>query len=404
MPYVGLLSVIGSRKEDPDLLLHLALRNFQHNLARWLLACLGISLAVFLISVSLAGISVLRREGLRPVREWLGGDIVVLQGTWKVYVTDQAVRTNLDALRPFDAAVPAATLDSAGLRIARSILVPAYFYGGERKIVLLGRSPAEQAPHMPIDEGRYFIPDDTNEAVLVVRSAHRIGTVGSVQRLRLARYDQNMSWDLTAGSDHEFTVIGVSNRQIGMSAPVAPLEFLQAAAGTNAVTWLSVDVLDYSRLNAIRNQVSALLPAYEVVTAEEILALVDVDAARLQQSAVPLTAMIFLVGSISVLSTIMLLTQLRRREMALMKVLGMSSSQIALCLVLESASALTGGAFLGYLLGSYVGAGLGRFGLGLSLLSSSYVLALVAIIALVTTFPPAIGAARHTTLEVLRNV
>lgn len=396
------------------LLILVCLRNVRHNLPRYLLASGGIGLAVLLASAALTGITVIRRVGVQPMREFIGGDIMVARGQLDLQVRSGGAYSDLSEFNPFDCGELTDRLAQLGYETTGTLFVPAYVYGpagGGRLAALLGRSLGGAGPQLPIDDGRFLAPEDAGLPRLAGPALDYMRNAGQVVRIRVPRYRAagagptapQVVPDLPAGADYDFTVVGVSHRAIRNEAPVVPLDFLQAATGCGLVHWVGIAVEDYARLEQEAERVRAAAPGFTVLTSEDVLSLIDTESARLQAASLPMMLMVLGVGCIAVLNTAWLLTRLRRREVALMKVMGFSTAQTAAVFVIEALAATILGGVAGYVLGGLVGSGMGRFGLGLSVMSLSYVLGLVAAVTLVATVPPALWAARRSAMEVMRN-
>jgi len=358
------------------------------------------------------------------MREVIGGDIMVARGQLDLQVRSGGAYSDLSEFSPFAPGELTDRLAQLGYETTGTLFVPAYVYdpaGGGRLAALLGQSLGGAGPHLPIDDGRFLAPEDAGLPRLAGPALDYMRNAGQVVRIRVPRYraagagpagpesagagstELQVVPDLLAGADYDFTVVGVSHRPIRNEAPVVPLDFLQAATGCGLVHWVGIAVEDYARLEQEAERVRAAAPGFTVLTSEDVLALIDTESARLQAASLPMMLMVLAVGCIAVLNTAWLLTRLRRREVALMKVMGFSTAQTAAVFVIEALAATILGGVAGYVLGGLVGSGMGRFGLGLSVMSLSYVLGLVAAVTLVATVPPALWAARRSAMEVMRN-
>jgi len=403
----------GSRPEGglSLLLLWVCIKNLRRDLGRHLVASAGVGLAVLLVAASLTGVTVLRRAALVPIRQFVGGDIMVMRGGFGLSLQSSGVMGEMQGIEPFDPEGLRPSLQAYG--ITENLLVEGFLYSntGGSVVALLGRSgPETGSEHPTLAAGRFLDKDDAGKARVVVplnEEAFRIlnPRPGSTLYVRVPRVDdpEKQVPSLANGSDIEFEVVGTTSPELGSNVAYVPLSFLQEATTCRRVLWLGVSVDDYSRLDDIASEIETQAEGYQVITAPDILAMIDTEGTELQRSSSVLVILTLIVGYLAVVNTLLLLVRLRRPQIALMKILGFSSTEIALTLLIEIALATTMGAFLGYLAGGLVGSAFGRFGLGFSWVSLGYVLsALTGVIAL-SGFLPFLWTRRASAMEVMRN-
>jgi hypothetical protein len=381
------------------------MRNFRHSIAQYFLAASGVALAVFLVASTMAGITFYRRAGVQPMREFIGGDVMVLPVSVDVNIETSGLQFDLSKLKPMDPEGIVGDLQRDGRAFSCSLAVPAYLYtGSPRRVVILGRSSGSQVPHMEIDDGRYLRPEDDTSALLVTRVSSSFQQTGDVATFRVGLYDSASGiFDLARGSDVDFEIVGLSHQSVGTDALIAPLSFLQSATGCPLVSWVGVDVQDYTQLASVSALIQREHPELAILTAEQVLAAVDAEGARVQEAALPLMLLVLGVGCVAMFNTCSLMARLRRREAALMKVLGLSSTAVTAVMVAEGSITAAIGTMVGYGLGTAVGAGIGRVGFGISWVSFEYVLASLFVVVLAAVLPPAIWLAHHPAWEVMRN-
>jgi len=374
-------------------------------------ATAGIGLAVLLVAASLTGVTVLRRVALNPIRQVIGGDIMVMRGEFGLTLQSSGVMGDMQGVEPFDPDELRPALQAYGL--TESLLVEGYLYSpaGGRVVALLGRSGAEDDTQYPaLAAGRRLGGDDDGEPRIVVplnnqsfRALHP--QPGSTLDMRLPRIEGQgaQAPSLANGEDVELEVVGVTSPELGANVAYVPLDFLQEATGCDQVLWLGVRVDDYSRLDGIASRIKEEAVGYQVVTAPDMLAMIDSEGTELQRNTSVLVLLTLAVGYLAVVNTLLLLVRLRRPEIALMKILGFSPREIALTLLLEVVLATTLGAVAGYLAGGLLGSAFGRFGLGFSWVSLRYILGALAGVIALSGFLPFLWTRRYSALEVMRN-
>ncbi len=391
------------------MLLWVCLKNLRRDVGRHLVASAGICLAVLLVATSLTGVTVLRRAALKPIREFIGGDIMVLRGVFGVSLQASSVMGDMQSMEPFDPDDLRPSLEAYGL--TENLLVQAYLYSPSGVVALLGRSGGDADTMYPtLTAGRYLNPDDDGEPRIIVplneASFRDLGLEpGSILKVRLPRVGGPGAEapSLANGSDVQLEVVGLTSPELGANVAYVPLGFLQKATRCDQVLWLGVDVEDYSQLDDIALRIVDEAKGYQVITAPDILAMIDSEGTELQKSSSVLVLLTLAVGYLAVVNTLLLLVRLRRPQIALMKILGFSSTEIALALLLEVASATMLGALVGYIAGGFIGSAFGRFGLGFSWVSAGYILGAVAGVIGVSGFLPFLWTRRYSALEVMRN-
>ncbi len=387
------------------MLLVFGLRSLRRNVSQYLLAAGSVCVAAFLVMSALAGIAILRRVGLDPMREFIGGDIMIAYGDIGSSVGSSGMHMDLSQAKLFDPQEIAAQLAQERLAYSYSLMVPAYLFGSQPgQALLIGRSLEDGVPHAPIDDGRFLVEGDATSPVMVGRASLRYGGVGSDVHLRVGTYNQEAGiFDLAQGKDLTLMVLGLSRRAVGTDALTVPLGLLQSTTGCSMVSWVGVNVVDYTLLGSTAERLRALWPESTVITSEELLQSMDTEGSKLQEAAFPIMILVLCVGCISLLNTCLLMARLRRREAALLKVLGLGPAQVATTFLVEATATTLLGAGVGYLLGAFVGSGMGRFGLGASWFSFLYVLGAALATVMIAAVPPALWLARRSALEVVRN-
>jgi hypothetical protein len=413
------------------MLLHLCLRNLRHNLSRYLLASAGIFLAVVLTSSAMSGVAAARRAGVEALRASCGGDIMIASGDLDILVTQRGITSSLTGLRSFDASSLIGRLNEEDFVTVETLVVPVFEPDRPNvRATLIGRSAGDPGPAPPMIYGRFLGPEDAALPHMVAPYAHQASKVGVKVRIRVPSFLGSDSgsesatglgrvtvgvpsgsqaslgegvWDFSASRDVEFEVVGVYE-QPAIDVPFVPLDYLQSVTGCHQVLWVGVLVPDENRLAAVAERVRQLAPDLTVLTTEDVLEMLDVEAAEIRRSGLTIMLLVLGVGSLAVLSTTLLLARMRRREVALMKVLGFSGAEVAFTFMFETLLATGLGAVAGYFVGSLIGSGAARQGFGITWVSLAYVVGLAMVVTLLGTIFPAFWMARYSAMEAMRNV
>jgi hypothetical protein len=389
------------------MILFVSYRNLRRNLSQYLLAAGGVCLAVFLVSATLTAVTALNRVAVTPVREFIGGDVMVISGTLGLEVSSAGAFADTDELRLFDPTELKTSL--AGLQVTENLLLPVYVHSGAadggRVVTLLGRSiTGFPAVAPPLWKGRYLEPQDEGLPRLVAPVAdpmYRAATGPIPARVPTVAGDV-AGPDFSSGQDFSLDIVGLTKAPRGGSAAYAPITFLQEASRCDKVLWLGVSGQAGAGLDQLVTRVKEAAPGFTVVSVEDFLALIDVEGAELQKSSATIITLVMGVGCLAVVNTLLLLMRLRRREVGLMKVLGFSPTAIGIGFMVEGVAATTFGTLVGYVAGCLAGSVMGGFGFSLGTLA--YIVGLVVVVTIVSVAGPSFVASRHSAMEVMRNV
>lgn len=388
------------------MLLWLCLRNVKHNLDKYLLAVLGIGLSVLLVSATLAGIAAAKRAGLQPIRHMIGGDLAILPGDLQLspMAAGNGLSLSDSSLSPFHPAELLAKL--TGYKVTQTAFVPVYSKRSKQVIILCARSVVPDPGPIPTTTiGKPLGPsDDGKPHILRTPGCIDLGPVGSYFSVRIPKFDpKTKTYDLASGVDYNLQVVGSAETGWGLGTPLVPLSFISQATGSEDVVWLGVEVNDYSKLDEVARQIQSLVPSYTVLTSEQVYERIDRSGAEIRQATASITTLVIALGCVAVINTFLLLTQMRRREIALLKVLGLRPSEIAAVFLIEGLAINCAGASIGYFAG-----GLWPVLMGVapsySLVAYSWLIALVVVITILSLVFPATWAARYSAMEVMRNV
>lgn len=391
---------------EVSMLIWLCLRNLKHNLDKYLLAVLGIGLSVLLVSATLAGISAAKRAGLQPIRHMIGGDLAIVSGDLQLVpmAAGNGLSLSDSSLKLFH---PTGLLKKlAGYKVTQTAFVPVYCKRSKQVITLCARSVVPDPGPIPtITVGKPLGPSDNGQPhILRTPGSVDLGPVGSYFSVRIPRFDPKAhTYDLASGADYDLKVVGSADTGWGLGTPIVPMDFISRVTGSEDVVWLGVEVNDYSKLDEMARQIQSLLPEYTVLTSEQVYERIDRSGAEIRKATASITALVIALGCVAVINTFLLLTQMRRREIAMLKVLGFRPSEIAAAFVIEGLAVNCIGASIGYFAG-----GLWPVLMGVapsySLATYGWLMALVVAVTVLSLIFPAIWSLRYSALEVMRNV
>ncbi|WP_255194272.1 ABC transporter permease [Natronobeatus ordinarius] len=130
--------------------------------------------------------------------------------------------------------------------------------------------------------------------------------------------------------NHEYTVVGISGHYsafLGSPAVTMPLTELQGVAGTSGTdraVFVTVDVAEGADRTAVRNDLAATYPAYDVRTSDEQLGAMIQDRALVVASGVTLVALAVCGGLLLTVNLFVLVAYQQRDELAALRAIGLS--------------------------------------------------------------------------------
>lgn len=137
------------------------------------------------------------------------------------------------------------------------------------------------------------------------------------------------------GGVHEFTVVGLSSHYsqfLGTPAATVPIAELQSVAGTRGTdraSFVTVDVEPGADRDAVRDDLAASHPAYDVRTSDEQLVSLIQDRALVVASGVALVSLSVVGGIVLTVNLFLLVAYSQRDELAALRAIGLSRPVLA---------------------------------------------------------------------------
>lgn len=169
---------------------------------------------------------------------------------------------------------------------------------------------------------------------------------------------------LASARDNPSEVVGISptfSRFLGIptvTMPLAEYQTVTGTAGSDRAAQISVAVRDGADVDAVRRDIQAEFPAYEVRTNREQLREVIGSQAQLLASAAVLVVLAVIAGLALTVNVLALLVHYQRREFAALKASGMSSLTLGGTVLWQGVIVALVGAAIGLVLTPVVAVGL----------------------------------------------
>jgi hypothetical protein len=348
----------------------LVMTSLRRNLGRHWLAVVGLACAVAVSCLGLSGAGLMMRLVRKPVTQLMGGDLMVLDAGvvfrgGSGYVTSESyfAAFSLSELAivvdrqlpgaPVTAAMFAPCLDASGRPLAT---------GGFGSVLLLGRLDDTGDPlYFPdILTGERLPPGSSPVAIFVPGSERgaRYGAVGGDIVLRPALFELGPDgevWDIAAGEPVTFRVTGIHDQMWFGGWLIVQLADLHALLGADDLaTWAGVvhrDAFGLDKAAAkLRGGIADAGLNLQVLTADDFAMLMAADFGRFRRTASFYTVAVILISALIVVASSLSSIYSRKRELALLRTVGLGADQVRQLFLWESTLVSAVGAGVGYLL------------------------------------------------------
>lgn len=341
----------------------IVLHSFWRNRRRYSLFSLSLALSILVASLGMSGVQFASTLWRQPLLASMGGHIVLrAKAPWQSsmgFNQPFAVNGLLEAIRQvFPEAAFTSTLTAPVRPVSESLRMP-------RLSEITGRSGGLDVWYLnPIPRaGEMLSAANAAQDVFVISSwLMDESTATRREQVTMPRYDQAanvMRLDSTPPVSIE--IIGtVQEPAVGGGTH---LDTLQKLTGTpdGLVSGVGVGLLgvqaeiDPVRLAKLRSLLEADYPSLEITTIDDMTAEFGKELEPLRQSTTSVLPFILGIALLVLLATALAVVQARRRELALLRVIGMSARQVWLMFTVELmiAAGLAGG--VGLVLSKLVG-------------------------------------------------
>jgi len=263
----------------------------------------------------------------------------------------------------------------------------------------------------PVESGRVLQAEDTGNQVVYIQTNETTSYAGIVTGAELVyEYTSSGLFNFGGGSNDgetiTFEVVGTSTQEIvnfGLGSPIITLEgaFPEDKSPTQ-VNYI-VDVED-DQLGVLRREIAGV-PGTFIIDTSVFTELIEGLLGAFTAFPSMVAALGLIVGGVVIANSVVLTTLERRREIAVMKAVGLQRERVLLMLLIENG-------VLGFI-GGLVGVGIGLVGLALMLASAglgsaipygtAFILMLLCVaVSLIASFSAAWNASGEKPLNVLR--
>jgi len=314
----------------------LGIISFKSNFKKHLLGMVALAMAVVVSSLGLSAVDLMMVLARYPITQVIGGDFMIcneevefLAGRGGVYVVG-------GWMRPVDYAMAKQAITSVlpHAYITGSLVVPVVVPYDERQVLrrmVLGRAGGfgswDTLPTMV--SGEALSLDNYNRHVVLtsVPDSRRLNVANNTLSLHVATLGEDGVWQLAGTDRSTLSVLGTFGHPSPDGYLWSHLPVVQELAGADGkVSWLGVRVPGMLT-DDVKREITAKLSALPGITAYSSEALSDLfvaDFARLRTAANYYVPLIILISCQIIIATSLALVVSRRRELALLRAIGVS--------------------------------------------------------------------------------
>lgn len=343
--------------------------SFRRNLRKYSLAVLSLALAVTVSCLGLSGVELLQRSTLKPLTFIAGGQVMLIDSRTNLRPAGSRLYADPLEIKPYPEQWAETVLGEAGVRTeaVSSLVAPFMRYAGRETTAfyvaardhlpesLSGlRMIRRDLPSADMPPDQMVIPGYEWTSSLVT-AWYRM-ELDQVYPLTIPKVmpvgQQGYDWDVAAGEPYQYTVSGIYDQE-SVLYPLfwTTIGSLRSQVGEgDYVSWVGIDCRP--------EQMDSLKAALEVAVAKHglplrVFSLLDLgqmligDFERFEQMADYYSPVMLFVAVQIVLVNAVALAMTRRKELTLLRTIGLSQWQIQLMFVGECIATSIAGGLLG---------------------------------------------------------
>lgn len=332
--------------------------SFKRNWFKYWLAIVGLAAAVAVSSIGISGAALMWQMSKYPILHVVGGELMVLDARVQFTGSSGSVRSGnlFDTMSYSEVsnsiretlpdALTTGTLVAVAMHEVGSRVVVAPIYGRED-------NTGKWMYSVTTMEGENLNADNEGSTVLVVPGTRTGVALGYTHQAQIPTYGQTKlgAWDLAGGIKVPFTVIGTF-KQPSHGNPMTSLKTLQSLTGArDRVSFVGVVLANPLMIEqdkqSLQQELTKSHPELQVLSVDDLGALMIADFAKLEQTAAYYTPVMILVSVLIVVVTALAMRRARQREMSLLRTIGLSSEQVRVLFIVECLAVAVLGALVG---------------------------------------------------------
>lgn len=348
-------------------MLWMTIVSFRRNFRKYSLAIVGLTLAVLVSCLGISGLSILQQSALQPLKFIGGENIIIADARTTLKTSADMVYADPLMIKPFSASLISNTLreivPNANLKFT---LIAPYRYRENIWAYVGGRSDPKEML------GDYLFPNESGEEVAsgfpgilmpgtelnrvsgqqASWSGQVIGRVVTLEVPKVIQFGDEYEWSIPDAVRHQYQVEGIYDAErILYYIDWVDLSALQGQiGGDEPVSWIGLEC-PIEKMEDIKNELIARFAEqnlrFQVWTVYDLGRLLIGDFDRFETMASYYVPVMMFVAILIVLVNAIALTLARRKELALLRIVGFSQLQIQAMFIVECIIIALIGSFLG---------------------------------------------------------
>ena len=337
-------------------MLWMTLVSFRRNLRKYSLSMIGLSLAVLVSCLGISGLSILQQSTLQPLRFIGGENVIIADARTTLMTSSKMVYADPLEVKPFSADIVEEMLQeiAPGSNTISTLIAP-YFYNDRIWVYVGGRSEPEYVLSSYLfDNNEDFKNDQEMTGIWMPAASYQanegteqvswtnqiVGDKVQIKIPRIEEYANLYDWSIPDSVTKEYQIQGLFDykKTLYFLDWVELSELQNQVGGNNAVSWIgiesSVENMDGLKEQLVKYIKEAGLPL-QVWTIYDLGRLLIGDFDRFEKMAGYYVPVMLFVALLIVLVNSIALTLARRKELALLRIVGFSLTQIQAMFIVE---------------------------------------------------------------------
>lgn len=353
-------------------MLWMTIVSFRRNFRKYSLAMLGLTLAVLVSCLGISGLSILQQSALQPLKFIGGENVIIADDRTTLETSSKMVYADPLMIKPFSADLVTTLLHEAAPNAkTKYTLIAPYRY----KTSIWAYAGGRENPQQMLSD--YLFPNEDSTEIVISApgvwmsgnernreagkqaswSGQNVSGIVPLEIPRIVQLENRYEWSIPDARIRQYQVQGIYNAAKTLYyVDWVELSDLQSqVGGEKPVSWIGiecpVDQMETVKQNLVAKITELELPL-QVWTVYDLGRLLIGDFERFEKMAGYYVPVMMFVAILIVLVNAIALTLARRKELALLRIVGFSMIQIQVMFIVECVTI----ALLGGLLGTGISA------------------------------------------------
>lgn len=350
--------------------------SFWRNKSKYTLAMIGLTLAVLLSCLGLSALTMLKTATLRPLTFVAGGQIMITDIRTEITTAGNTLYADALTVKPYKSEIAEDLISEVVVdaTLHYTLVAPyQYVYRGNKvswQYIFARDNPSETLTDLYLLQGDYLSGNEEENTIIMVgpqwdemTKAWDGSSVNTNHRFsipELVEINGVYDWNATVLTSESYFVKGIHDYNKTLYfVEWTELETLQKqVGGASPVSWVSIET-SLNQMDSLKQALEQKIQEdnlpLKVLTIYDLGSMLLGDFSRLEKMTDYYAPVMLFVAILIVMINTVALTISRKKELALLRVLGMSQFEVQLSFLVECClTAVIGGAF-----GTALASGLG---------------------------------------------